>query len=72
MKFTLRPYQQYCIDEYFNAIENSHRNICISLKTGTGKTISSSAIAQRYTDNGEIILFVVPRLNLISQTKKNI
>lgn len=71
LQINLRPYQEYCEEEFHKAVKDGFRNICIAIKTGTGKTYTSAAIAQNYLRAGGIIIFIAPRLNLVTQTVKS-
>lgn len=71
LKINLRPYQEYCKEEFIKHVKDGCRNICIAIKTGTGKTYTSAAIAQDYLKAGGIIIFIAPRLNLVTQTVKS-
>ena len=70
MKIQPRPYQQYCCDEFFKAVENNKKNICIEINTGLGKTFVSSMISKKYIDENKTVIFIAPRLALINQTQK--
>lgn len=71
MAITLRPYQVYCEDEFFKAVDAGMKDICIAIKTGTGKTHTSASIAKRFLDNDGIIIFIAPRINLVYQTVRS-
>jgi DNA repair protein RadD len=71
LKIALRPYQGYCREEFHRHVQEGCRNICIAIKTGTGKTYTSAAIAQDYLRAGGIIIFIAPRINLVMQTVKS-
>lgn len=71
LQIALRPYQAYCRDTFHEDVKNGCRNICIAIKTGTGKTYTSAAIAQDYLRAGGIIIFIAPRINLVMQTVKS-
>ncbi|MCW1948848.1 MAG: DEAD/DEAH box helicase family protein [Candidatus Shapirobacteria bacterium] len=67
----LRPYQI----EAFNAIakeyDNNKRGFLLEMATGTGKTVLSALIISKFlkTNQAQIILFVVDRVELARQTK---
>lgn len=67
----LRPYQDYCRTNFKEAVALGLRKICIAIKTGTGKTYTSAAIAQEYLRAGGIVIFIAPRLSLVTQTVKS-
>lgn len=71
MIVTLRPYQDYFYNKFFENIRNGIKNVCIAAYTGTGKTYMSAAIAEKYLQNGGIVIFIAPRINLVYQTIKS-
>lgn len=67
----LRPYQQYFEDEFFKCVKNGVRNVCIGAFTGCGKTYMSASIAEKYLNDGGIVIFIAPRIDLVKQTVRS-
>jgi len=63
-KFKLRDYQIECV----NLIQNSKKNVIISLPTGTGK---NTIIIHSFEDNKKYLI-LVPRIILMEQLKEEI
>jgi len=63
-KFELRDYQIECV----NLIQNSKKNVIISLPTGTGK---NTIIIHSFEDNKKYLI-LVPRIILMEQLKEEI
>lgn len=59
----LREYQEQIV----NKVVCSERDLLICLPTGSGKTFIASAVIQVLNANGNTVVFVVPRLELIEQ-----
>lgn len=62
----LRPYQQTIINEIYEA-HKVHKSVMLQLCTGGGKTQIFSHIAKQYIDNGERVLIMVHRKELVEQ-----
>ena len=62
----LREYQKNIVDK----VVASNKDLLICLPTGSGKTFIAWAIIQALTEKGFTVVFVVPRLELIDQAKK--
>lgn len=69
----LRDYQLEAITVLQKAYKNSKNRFLFEMATGTGKTLLSAAISKLFirSDNANRILFLVDRLELEDQTKKN-
>lgn len=65
----LRPYQEKLSYEASLALANGKRRVIVQLATGGGKTISFSAITNRYINkSGKSVLIIVHREELLQQT----
>jgi superfamily II DNA or RNA helicase len=65
----LRPYQQKAIDDIRSAFAGGKQRVMLCLPTGAGKTKIASEIMKSIYRNGRRVWFVVPRLELITQTR---
>ena len=70
------PHQQRAIDQFWGAVENGKKRICLSSPTGGGKTFISSlmikeALARQANDRGWNVVFSVNRKSLAEQTRKS-
>lgn len=66
-KKQLRQHQVYALDATINGLASADRGKLI-MACGTGKTFTSLKIAEKLTGKGKRVLFLVPSLNLLSQT----
>ncbi len=66
-KKTLRPHQTKAITEVLKGFETADRGKLL-MACGTGKTFTSLKLAERMVGKGGRVLFLVPSLNLLSQT----
>lgn len=64
-----RPHQTYAIDDVINGFEKEDRGQLI-MACGTGKTYTSLCLAERLIGVGGNVLFLVPSINLLSQSVK--
>ena len=64
---TLRPYQKDVIAKVILGFKEHDRGKLI-MACGTGKTFTSMKLVEQYLGKGGFILFLVPSLNLLSQT----
>ncbi|MDR2925084.1 MAG: DEAD/DEAH box helicase family protein [Azoarcus sp.] len=64
---TLRPYQQKAIDDVLRGLESAERGKLI-MACGTGKTFTTLRLAEKMVASAGNVLFLVPSLNLMSQT----
>ncbi|CAA7613313.1 conserved hypothetical protein [Magnetospirillum sp. LM-5] len=63
----LREYQETAIDNVMNGLRDADRGKLI-MACGTGKTFTALRLAERMAGGGGTVLFLVPSLNLLSQT----
>ena len=63
----LRAYQQTAIDNVVAGLADADRGKLI-MACGTGKTFTALRLAERVAGAGGTVLFLVPSLNLLSQT----
>ena len=70
----LRPYQKQAIYNLQNAIKDGKDRFLFHMATGTGKTLTSAAVIKLFlrTGNAQRVLFLVDRLELEDQAKKDI
>ena len=66
MKKTLRDYQQECAKALHKGMTGDMRPYA-SVMTGLGKSLVLAALTNRYINNGERVLQLVPRLELVEQ-----
>lgn len=66
-KKQLRPHQTNALDSVLNGLTKADRGKLI-MACGTGKTFTSLKIAESLTGKGKRVLFLVPSLNLLSQS----
>lgn len=66
-KKTPRPHQQEAMAEVFAGLETNDRGKLI-MACGTGKTFTSLKIAEHLAGTGKSVLFLVPSIQLLSQT----
>ncbi|WP_328530108.1 DEAD/DEAH box helicase family protein [Nocardioides sp. NBC_00368] len=66
-KKTPRPHQQEAMVEVFAGLETNDRGKLI-MACGTGKTFTSLKIAEHLAGTGKSVLFLVPSIQLLSQT----
>lgn len=65
----LRPHQRQAIDQIIKGYESVDRGKMI-MACGGGKTFTSLKLAQEYTNNNGLVLFLVPSISLLSQSYK--
>lgn len=63
----LRPYQETAIRNVVNGLANADRGKLI-MACGTGKTFTALRMSEQMAGKGGRVLFLVPSLNLLSQT----
>lgn len=70
----LRDYQQNGVDEVSRKIGAGHRRLCFQLATGGGKTITFSALIQRYivANPNKRVLIAVHREELLKQARSTL
>lgn len=68
----LRPYQQAAKDSVFNEWGNGNKRTLLVLPTGTGKTIVFAKIAEECVKNGERVLILAHRGELLEQAADKI
>jgi superfamily II DNA or RNA helicase len=66
---TLRPYQQAAVDAAFEGWNCGLRRLLWSMPTGCGKTVAFAAVAERVLREGERVLILAHRTELIEQAK---
>ena len=64
-----RPHQIHAIDDVIGGFEKEDRGQLI-MACGTGKTYTSLCLAERLVGTGGNVLFLVPSINLLSQSVK--
>jgi len=62
----LREYQQKIVDK----VITSESDLLVCLPTGSGKTVIAAALIERFSEKNKIVVFVVPRLELIEQASE--
>lgn len=69
----LRPYQERAVRSLQEAVKNGSTRFLFEMATGTGKTLTAAAIIKLFlrTGNAKRVLFLVDRLELETQAKKN-
>lgn len=67
MAVELRPYQQEAKDAVFTEWGKGHRRTLLVLPTGTGKTVVFSKVAEDCVRNGERVLILAHRGELLEQ-----
>ncbi len=66
---TLRPHQEAAITDVIGGFEEADRGQLI-MACGTGKTLTSLRLAEQVVGAGGSVLFLVPSINLLSQSVK--
>ena len=66
MKKKLRPYQLDCCKALHEGMQRNERPYA-SVMTGLGKSLVLAALTNRYVNNGERVLQLVPRMELVLQ-----
>lgn len=66
-----REYQTYFYEEFFKEVKNGHKKIAIEAFTAVGKTKIASMISNDFIKQKQQVIFIVPRLTLLSQTQKS-
>jgi len=66
-KYALKPHQQTALRSVAAGLNQADRGKLI-MACGTGKTLTSLKIAEHLAGRGKRVLFLVPSLNLLSQT----
>lgn len=69
MDMPIRSYQKKLIDDLRLSLKHGHKNVLIQSPAGSGKSITMAELAKRITSNGERVLFVVHRRELVKQIK---
>src|SRR6266404_1394541 len=72
LKF-LRPYQLRAVSALQNAVKKGQTRFLFEMATGTGKTLLAAAVVRLFlrTGNAKRVLFLVDRLELEEQARKN-
>lgn len=70
MSLALRDYQQHCVDGVVASWRAGHRHTLLVLPTGGGKTVIFTHIAERAVLRGRRVGLVLPRVELVNQTRK--
>lgn len=68
MEFNLHPYQKEAIAQ----VETCSEDVCVTLPTGTGKSVTAIALIDRLVATGARILVCVPYTPLVSQFRDEI
>jgi predicted helicase len=66
---TLRPHQEAAVADVTDGFKSAERGQLI-MACGTGKTLTSLRLAEQVVGAGGRVLFLVPSINLLSQTVK--
>ena len=66
-KQQLRDYQESAVRDVLRGFKGADRGKLI-MACGTGKTLTSLRLAEKMVGKGGLVLFLVPSLNLVSQT----
>ena len=66
---SLRKHQVSAMDDVLEGIKSKDRGKLI-MACGTGKTLTSLHVAERYSGTGKIVLYLVPSISLILQTMR--
>ncbi len=64
----LRPYQTDAIDKLTASFQKGHRKVILQASTGAGKTVVASELIRRIIVNGNHVLFIAHRKEIINQT----
>jgi superfamily II DNA or RNA helicase len=64
---TLRPYQEFAIDEIKRKFQAGDTRVCLVAPTGAGKTTIAAELIKRTIANGKRVLFMAHRTELIEQ-----
>ena len=64
---TLYPHQDQVIDELRDGLRRGHRRQVLAAATGFGKTVVAAHLALSAVEKGRHVLFVVDRIELVSQ-----
>lgn len=64
----LWPHQSQGIEDYFNALIEGHRRICLTSPTGGGKSRTVAEIIRRYLQQGKKVAWHTNRKMLLEQT----
>lgn len=68
----LRPYQEKAVNAVLNEWESGRKRTLIVMATGLGKTITFANIAKKRIENGERVLVLAHREELLEQAKDKI
>lgn len=66
----LRDYQLELIDGVYDSMKQGNKKIMVTSPAGSGKSVTMSEIARRATKKGNRVLFVVHRVELVTQIKQ--
>lgn len=72
MSFTLRDYQEDAVVQVRIAFRNGKKSVLLVLSTGAGKTVIFSYIAKSASDNGNNVLILAHRDQLIKQASNKL
>ena len=72
MKIKLRPYQLDVINKCTIAFQQGHSRFLIRASTGAGKTIIAAEFIDRITKQGNSVLFLAHRKEIINQTSQKL
>ncbi|WP_170996071.1 DEAD/DEAH box helicase, partial [Escherichia coli] len=68
--FQLRDYQQETIDNIYQSMRLGNRRIIVQQPPRTGKTVIMAEIAQRTTQKGNRVIFIIHRKEVLKQAEK--
>lgn len=67
--FDLRPYQTDLIEKVVKSMRKGHKRIIVQSPPRTGKTVVMAEIARRTTANGNKVMFLIHRKEVLEQAK---
>lgn len=68
--FKLRDYQKQCIDDVRREFQKGNKKVCLTLPTGSGKTIIGASMIKGAIERGKRCIFIVHRRELVKQSLK--
>jgi len=69
---TLRPYQAAAIARLATSFAAGRQAPILTLPTGSGKTVIAGAIIRKAADEGQNVLFIAPRRELVDQASRKL
>src|SRR3990167_2675060 len=68
----LHDFQKTAIDDITTEAANGHKRIILQAPTGSGKTVLASQLVLHAVSNGQRVLFLVHRRELLWQTQEKL